>query len=68
MAQGEHIILVIDLNSYVIDSEEVEILRGVGLYKAIMERHLELGLVPTHQRDQVLIDGIFLSGSLSITQ
>ena len=68
MAQGEYIILTIDLNSYVIDSEEAEILRGVGLCEAITERHLESGLVPTHQRGQVLIDSIFLSGSLTILQ
>ena len=66
MTQREYIILAIDLNSHVIDSEEADILRGAGLYEAITERHLESGLVPTHQRGQVSIDGIFLLGSLTI--
>ena len=68
MNQGEHIILTIDLNSHIIQSDKVEILREIGLYEAITEKHIELGLVPTHQRGQVLINRIYLSGSLSITQ
>ena len=38
----EHIILAIDLNSYVKSSEEVEIFKNARLVKAITERHSNL--------------------------
>ena len=50
MQQGDHIILAINLNQYVIDREEAVMLHNIGLYEAIIEKHREKGLAPTYQR------------------
>ena len=42
-------------------------LREVGLFEAIIDRHADLNLVPTYQCRIVPIDGIFVSGSITIT-
>ena len=46
--QGNHIILVINLNCHVIDSEEATILRNIGLFEAITDKYSDLALGPTH--------------------
>ena len=43
-------------------------LREIGLFEAIMDKYGYLGLALIYQRGQVPMDGIFLSGSLSIIQ
>ena len=46
--QVDYIILVIKLNSYVLNSEKGEMIRSTRLYKAIMDCYQELALVLTH--------------------
>ena len=48
--QGKYIILAINLNSHVIKSDEVAILREAELYEAIIDRHYEKRLYLTYQR------------------
>ena len=55
------------LNLHVLESDEDSSLHSLGLYEAITYRYNASTLEPTHQRGQVLIDGIFISGSLLIT-
>ena len=64
---GDYIVLAIDLNKHIINSEEAKRLQDIGLFDAISEKYYSLGLVPTYQRGQVPIDGIFISPSLAIT-
>ena len=67
MSEGDHVVLAIDLNRHVLESDEDVSLRSLGIYEAITNRHNTSTLAPTRQRGQVSIDGIFISGSLSIT-
>ena len=59
--------MAINLNKHIVDSEEVAMLRDIGLFEAITDKHRNSGLAPIYQWGQVLIDRIFISGSLSIS-
>jgi len=67
MNEGNHIILVIDLNKHIIHSNKAKQLHNIRLVEAIIDKHHNLELVPTYQRGQVPIDSIFISSSLLIT-
>ena len=67
MEESDHIILVIDLNLHILDSEEAESLCNIGLHEVIADKHQEESSVPTHQSGAVPIDGIFASGSITIS-
>ena len=68
MNQGDYIILTIDLNHHVINSNEAAILWNLGLFEVITDKYSDRSLGPTYQRGQVPIDGIYLSGSLTISK
>ena len=64
--QGKHIVLAIDLNSHVVNSEDALALRNDGLIESITERHSKIGEHPTHDRGSLPIDRLFVSRSLTI--
>ena len=66
MDNREYIVLVINLNNYVISSEAALRIQNLGLIEIIMDRHHLSDLVPTHQQGNIPIDGIFISSSISI--
>ena len=59
--------MAINLNKYIIESEEVEVFRSIVLFKAIINRYFLSELSLMHQRGQVLVYGIFISLSISIS-
>ena len=50
MNEDDHIVLVINLNKYVIHSNEAKRLHDIGLVEAITDKYHDIELVPTHQR------------------
>jgi len=48
MNQEDHIILAINLNCYVIDSNKVAILRNLGLFEVITDKYSTRSLGPTN--------------------
>ena len=58
--------LVIDLNSYVVNSEDALALRNAGLIESITERHSRIGEHLTYDRDSLPINRLFMSRSLTI--
>ena len=39
MNEGDHIVLVIDLNNYMVNSDKTKRLQDIGLVKAITDKH-----------------------------
>lgn len=65
---GDQLIVMMDANEDVTDSEIQKRFKELGLIEAITSRHKDKGFVPTYQRGRVPIDGIFLSPTLKISE
>ena len=64
---GDQIILMIDLNENITSQNITDTFQQIGLREAITTKYGHTGTVPTYQRGQVPIDGIFLSPTLKIS-
>ena len=58
---------MIDLNERITSDTVIELFENVGLAEAITHHHRAAGLVPTHQRESKLIDGIYTSRTLQVS-
>jgi hypothetical protein len=63
---GDQIILMIDLNDNILNSEASRQLQSIGLKEGITQRHDEKQIMSTCNRGNYAIDGIFVSSTIMI--
>jgi hypothetical protein len=68
MSAGDQIILMIDLNDDVINSNAARAFRAIGLRECISQRHNDINTPSTCNKGTRTIDGIFTSSTINITR